>query len=285
MFLQKTRGIIVLDEAGDIIYNNSSTLPESKHVRKHKSRKSIVYPIFEEMRKFTKEGTFWDILLTKSSRNSFPTSFKYYGNTLIYKFSVKKSRDDLVLDKDNLEDTFYKMKSFYINKGVLSPEDEKESRETISHPLTEIEEMNDWKSVKRSKMTEKLIADYINFIKTKYVLTKEELNNLKSVINVGIIAEYFHDDNIKVAKDKIIDLEGLCWDDERRLFFIDKTIKTKSRGGISIKNNPKEQSYDLTYGSGEYEKVDKVDINKRQIKFYTRLRQKKDKILKLQYRK
>ncbi len=222
-----SEGIVVYCTKGNVIFSSTGEIINTeKSVRKHKINRSIIFPIFDNMKKLETDS-FWINLLTRFSKNILHKDFKFLNNVLYYKATTKKHRDEILLDNDDLEKTHILFKEFMRKKGFLSHE-EKESINKIVE-LDNNKERNvieTWKDVVKNQ--DYYIRELIICNKEKYNLTFEEQANLESTIRIGISSEFFNQDNIIFENEKIEKIENLIWDEDKRKFSIDT-------GGIKLK--------------------------------------------------
>ena len=228
-----SEGIVVYCTKGNVIFSSTGEIISTeKSVRKHKINRSIIFPIFDNMKKLETDS-FWLNLLTRFSKNILHKDFKFLNNVLYYKATTKKHRDEILLDNEDLEKTHILFKEFMRKKGFLSHE-EKESINKIVE-LDNNKERNvieTWKDVVKNQ--DYYIRELIIHNKEKYNLTFEEQANLESTIRIGISSEFFNQDNIIFENEKIERIENLIWDEDKRKFSIDTR-------GIKLKKKPEKK--------------------------------------------
>ena len=228
-----SEGIVVYCTKGNVIFSSTGEIISTeKSVRKHKINRSIIFPIFDNMKKLEKDN-FWLNLLTRFSKNILHKDFKFLNNVLYYKATTKKHRDEILLDNEDLERSHILFKEFMRKKGFLSHE-EKESINKIVE-LDNNKERNvveTWKDVVKNQ--DYYIRELIIHNKEKYNLTFEEQANLESTIRIGISSEFFNQDNIIFEDEKIERIENLLWDEDKRKFSIDTE-------GIKLKRKPEKK--------------------------------------------
>ena len=93
-----------------------------------------------------------------------------------------------------------------------------------------------WKDILKNR--DYHIKNYIIDLKEKYSLTYKETCNLESVIMMGVVSEFFNEDNIIIENQKIIDIKNLIWNKNRRKFSI-KTDGYKIKKRTEKINNKK----------------------------------------------
>ena len=224
-----SEGIVVYCTKGNVIFSSTGEIISTeKTVRKHKINRSIIFPIFDNMKKLETDS-FWLNLLTRFSKNILHKDFKFLNNVLYYKATTKKHRDEILLDNDDLEKTHSLFKEFMRSKGFLSHE-EKESINKIVELDNNKERcvIETWKDVVKNQ--DYYIRELIIHNKEKYNLTFEEQANLESTIRIGISSEFFNQDNIIFKNERIERIENLIWDEDKRKFSIDtEGIKLKRK--------------------------------------------------------
>jgi|TARA_R110002126_G_scaffold33396_2_gene104686 hypothetical protein len=224
-----SEGIVVYCTKGNVIFSSTGEIINTeKSVRKHKINRSVIFPVFEGIKKY-ETSSFWLNLMTRFSKNMLHKDFKFLNNVLYYKATTKKHRDEIFLDAEDLENTHIIFKEFMKKKGFLSQE-EKESINKIVE-LDNNKERNmieTWKDVVKNQ--DYYIREFIIEMKEKHDLSFEEQSNLESNIRIGISSEFFNQDNIIFENEKINRIENLVWDKTERKFSINtEGIKLKKK--------------------------------------------------------
>ena len=224
-----SEGIVVYCTKGNVIFSSTGEIINTeKSVRKHKINRSVIFPVFEGIKKY-ETSSFWLNLMTRFSKNMLHKDFKFLNNVLYYKATTKKHRDEIFLDAEDLENTHIIFKEFMKKKGFLSQE-EKESINKIVE-LDNNKERNmieTWKDVVKNQ--DYYIREFIIEMKEKHDLSFEEQSNLESNIRIGISSEFFNQDNIIFENEKINRIENLVWDKIERKFSINtEGIKLKKK--------------------------------------------------------
>ena len=234
--MNKGEGIVVYCTKGNVIFSSTGELIQTKQsVRKHRVNKAIIYNEFQDM-KDLETDEFWKNLLTKCSKNLFPKDFKYINNVLYFKPNTKKHRAECFIDKDDNIKSLEKFKNFMRTRGFVSNSEKEEIKTIIENNVEEKSEILNWKDILKNR--EYHIKNYIIQLKEKYDLNYKETCNLESVIMMGIISEFFNEENINIENQKIKDIVNLIWDKHRRLFSI-KTDGFKIKKRSEKINNKK----------------------------------------------
>ena len=274
-----SEGIVVYCTKGNVIFSSTGEIINTeKSVRKHKINRSVIFPVFEGIKKY-ETSSFWLNLMTRFSKNMLHKDFKFLNNVLYYKATTKKHRDEIFLDAEDLENTHKIFKEFMKKKGFLSQE-EKESINKIVE-LDNNKERNiieNWKDVVKNQ--DYYIREFIIDMKEKYDLTYEEQSNLESNIRIGISSEFFNQENIIFENEKIDRIENLVWDEEERKFSINtEGIKLKKK---SEKRDPNKifTSYTIETSNDNmfmvYQELKDLSIEKKWNKFLEIIMNNKD---------
>lgn len=212
--------IIIYSNKGSVIFSsNGKKIENRKAPRKHKMHKNIVNLHFEEMRKFN-TNIFWDKILVKFSCNMFPKDFRYTNSTLYYKVKTKKHKDELFIDTEKVEETFYKLIEFLRSKGIIPITDVVDDYEQ-DYENTEKKELTSWKDVGRFKGV--MIYEYIKLLGDKYKLNNKELKQIESLLKISLYNDIIKNENIIITDEKISKIIGLEWSEQKRIFSINKT--------------------------------------------------------------
>ena len=274
-----SEGIVVYCTKGNVIFSSTGEIINTeKSVRKHKINRSVIFPVFEGIKKY-ETSSFWLNLMTRFSKNMLHKDFKFLNNVLYYKATTKKHRDEIFLDAEDLENSHKIFKEFMKKKGFLSQE-EKESINKIVE-LDNNKERNiieNWKDVVKNQ--DYYIREFIIDMKEKYDLTYEEQSNLESNIRIGISSEFFNQENIIFENEKIDRIENLVWDEEERKFSINtEGIKLKKK---SEKRDPNKifTSYTIETSNDNmfmvYQELKDLSIEKKWNKFLEIIMNNKD---------
>jgi hypothetical protein len=266
-----SEGIVVYCTKGNVIFSSTGEIVQNtKNVRKHKVNRSIIFPEFEEMKKFEKLE-YWINMLSRFSKNIFPRDFKYLGHVLYYKAKTKKHRSECFVDLENLEESYSVFKDFMKEKGFLSQE-EKEKINSMIQEEEEIHEMfvvETWKDI--TKNLEYHLKTFFIKLKDENDLTPKEMANLESVVRIGISSGFFSEDNIVIQNSEIDRILNLVWDEEERLFSIDtEGIKFKKKSEKK-ESNKIYTSYTIETSNDNvimvYKEVEDLSIEKKWNKF------------------
>ncbi len=228
-----SEGIVVYCTKGNVIFSSTGEIISTeKSVRKHKINRSIIFPIFDNMKKLETDS-FWLNLLTRFSKNILHKDFKFLNNVLYYKATTKKHRDEILLDNEDLERSHILFKEFMRKKGFLSHVEKENINKIVELDNNKERSLIEtWKDVVKNQ--DYYIRELIIHNKEKYDLTFEEQANLESTIRIGISSEFFNQDNIIFENEKIERIENLIWDEGKRKFSIDT-------GGIKLKRKPEKK--------------------------------------------
>ena len=234
--MNKGEGIVVYCTKGNVIFSSTGELIQTKQsVRKHRVNKAVIYNEFQDMKELETDE-FWKNLLTKCSKNLFPKDFKYINNVLYFKPNTKKHRAECFIDKDDTIKSLEKFKNFMRTRGFVSNSEKEEIKTIIENNVEEKSEILNWKDILKNR--EYHIKNYIIQLKEKYDLNYKETCNLESVIMMGIISEFFNEENINIENQKIKNIVNLIWDNQTRLFSI-KTDGFKIKKRSEKINNKK----------------------------------------------
>ena len=197
-----------------------------------KNKLNVIYPIFEKC-SFLTTDEFWIELFQKASVGKFRRGFSFKENYIIH-----KGTDKIYLSSDPvlaLNEAMY----FFRTKGGIQSENDKIMDKKI------IEAQNDntsvtytWSDFKRVNIREIFIYEYLQKLSKIYNLKSSEYEQLKYIVNYGLILSYFGSHNIKFENNEIINIEGLVFDLDSRIFKITcppkKTAVSKSNKKTNV---------------------------------------------------
>lgn len=207
--------------------NFDSWIKEPVITTQHKNKKTrgikeVKNPCFLEYIEITQDS-FWVEKFTNASIGKFPVKFSYRDGVMYYKKGAKVR--SLELSNNKYEAAPSCIEFFRVNGGIFSPIDEQNSialqnariQSDLTAPLT-------WGSANK-KLQECLISYYVMHMKSSMNLKSNEVEQLRRCILLGIFNKYFGKHNIRIEENHIYSIEGLMWDDEAHIFFIDNRIK------------------------------------------------------------
>lgn len=230
-------GIVVYCTKGNVMFNSSGELVQNvKKVRRNKTSRITSHHAFLNMLEYT-DSEFWIKILTRCSKNNFPRNFSYSNHLLTFKFKSRRQHSSVHIDEKNLKQTFLNLQEFFRERGILPYEEKVEitcqQKENVIYK---------WKDL--GKNQNNLVYEYADKLKQLYNLTEKEKNNLISAIKIGISGDIFNENTIILENNKIKNIEFLLWDENKRIFSIDKKF-------YNSKNYKKfkQQSVSKTYSS------------------------------------
>jgi len=234
-------GIVVYCTKGNVIFSSTGEIINTeKSIRKHKINRSIIFPVFDEMKQF-ETNTFWLNLMTRFSKNMLHKDFKFLNNVLYFKATTKKHRDEILLDTENVENTHKIFKDFMRKKGFLSQEEKNSINKIVEQEDNKEKNVLEcWKDIDKNQ--DYYIREFIIQLKEKYDLNFEEQSNLESNIRRGICSEFFNNDNIVFEDERIKNILNLVWNEEERKFSI-------NTDGIKIKKKTEKKDINKIYTS------------------------------------
>ena len=274
-------GIVVYCTKGNIIFSSTGEIIRSeKPIRKHKINRSVIHHVFEDMKKFEK-SEYWLNLLGRFSKNMLPVDFKFVNSILFCKTKIKKNKAECYIDKEKLEESYMKFKTFMIDRGFLSNEEKEDINKLVDDDdRQEKTIITSWKDISKNK--DYFIRQFIIQICEKYNLNNKEQSNLESVVRMGISAEFFNPDNIIIEDEKINRITNLVWNENKRLFSIDtEGIKIRKKNE-KLNNNKIFTSYTVETSNDNsiliYKEIEDVAIDKKWNKFLETFYQTKEGI-------
>lgn len=196
-------------------------------VRKSKTIKQVLHPIFSECSRITADP-FWIDLFTGASYGKMPRNFSYKDNTLIFKRTAKPITTPL--PQNPYEAISVCMEFLRRHGGIVSDIDQKVAREE-QVARAEMEAALDikdagWNDYPK-KVREALVELYISDCTQEHNLVAREERQLRHTIKVNVALGYFNGANINVSNRQINKIEGLIFDEESRVFTVDSSLQPK----------------------------------------------------------
>lgn len=221
-------------------FNSWSQTPtnSNKKNKKNRSNKQLINKIFADYSELV-DDPFWIEKFKNASHGKFPTKFSYKNDSIIYKKASKSNT--LELPKNKLEGVSACIHFFQTHGSIFSPLDIQKTAEL--EQIKRINELNTQQELSWSnsnkKVQECLLSYYVISMKENLRLTENEMEQLREIINLGIVDKFFGKHNITIKNKRINNIDGLMWDSELRYFFIDPNLKpVASRGYTRKKHGP-----------------------------------------------
>lgn len=191
-----------------------------------KTKRVIEYPIFDTMMN-QEQDPYWKSLFDDAAVGKFPRNFKFQNGSLYYKIRSKTLEHPIESDSstNDLLEMIQAVKQFFlVTAGILSPEDLRRKKLEEEKRILELmnNEVVSWKQIRSEKQRMIMLSLYVEKIGKKYGLSVEERKGLVQNIRIGMLAGYFHNDNISIIGNRIEEIEGLCFNEDTKEFYIDK---------------------------------------------------------------
>lgn len=192
--------------------------------KKTRVQKQIINKIFADCALIIQDQ-FWIDKFNMMSYGKFPNKFSYRSNILSYK---KGNRYNTIQVSENPYEAICACMEFLkINGGIFSQMDEQTALELQytrqSNRIVEKEPII-WSKLNK-KMQMIFISFYVLEMKEKMGLNKDELEQLRQTINLGIYNKLLVETNIILSNEQIVTINDLFFDSEERLFFLNPNLK------------------------------------------------------------
>lgn len=211
--------------------------------RKMRSTKEIVNKIFAECAESI-EDKYWIDKFKAASHGKFPRYFTYSDGILTYRKNTRSST--LQVSENAYEAAFECMEFFRVNGGLFSPTDAQyatqlqQTRSQIEQPPLTWENAN-------KKLQECLLSYFVMDTKDEKQLNKTEVEQLRQVFRAGISNKFFTKSNIHIEGNRIKKVDGLLWDKEKRIFYVDPKLKPATSRNYSRSKDDDDDSPQSEY--------------------------------------
>lgn len=174
-------------------------------------KKDIVYPIFIECCKFTKDH-FWETIFEELACGKTPYGAFISKDFICCNYKHKEFIYKIESDKDPLL-MYNEIYDLFVNKlGLLSYQQKIKKRLEFTEIEENLKESRlSWSSIKKKNIKELLIEKYIVEMKNKYYLSVKQCNNLISTIFIAMIFKVITPKDIIYQNGKIIDICGISF--------------------------------------------------------------------------
>lgn len=189
--------------------------------KRKKTLKPIVNPIFEKLANLT-DDIFWKTTFLDCARGKLPRGFTFKNNLLTFK---KGNRMTCLELTSNLPESFTSTMNFFQSAaGIMSSQDRKKIRKKEEERILEQIEKDldkNWKDIRKENLKEVLLNEFITEICERLNFDENEKRELITTIKKGIMLKCFNNDNIIMEDGKIVEIDGLIYDEKKRQYEID----------------------------------------------------------------
>lgn len=187
--------------------------------------KVCVNPFFLEFSERTSDP-YWAEKFRLAAHGKFPSGFSCQNKTLFCRKKKKNFQLDL---NSNIDQAVNDSINFFrTHAGLVSPIDK---QNYLDFQNNREEKICRWGEVGK-RMQSCLIANYISDLVIRYNLNKQEFNKLKSLLDKAVSEKTFNKKHIVIEDNRIVEITGLQWISEVRIFEIDPSLspqKNKSK--------------------------------------------------------
>jgi hypothetical protein len=219
-----------------VSWENSATVQPTKAKRRTRASAPVNYPIFREASQYTEDPE-WVNILIKAERGQFPTGFSYAKDTLWYR-SRNGGEDIKLITTIDPGEFFNEVRDFMNSHGFVTKLDR----------ITPVKEENkidpdDWITLPQ-RYRQALLDKFIRTERSEKKLNTKEVIQLLASLRKGFsIGAINRNNDIKIEKFRIVEINGLLYDDDKRIYYIDPTfepiIKSVPRKKAPGKNSTK----------------------------------------------
>lgn len=197
--------------------------------KRTRTTKTVDHKIFQACSEIVTDP-FWREKFRLASIGKFPPKFSFHENVLSYKKGNRSQSVTLSIDPAVAAATAIDF--FHSKGGIFSHQDEQNAIKFQSQQSTEIDEPLTWSGANK-KVQETLIVYYVKNIRAVMNLSDSEADQLLRLIRWGISGKFFGNQNIVILGTRIQSITGLLWNPEKRVFYIDPTLKPISTRSCS----------------------------------------------------
>ena len=212
-----------------------------------KNERKVVNEIFEKCAEISKDK-YWIDIFKGCARERFPRGFQYQNGLLIHRKGNKTVRIEIPnspAEASSICTNFFKntagLMSITDRKRLQKEEEERLLESIINREIT-------WKDIKTERVKELLICDYISDLCKTRNYDTENRKELTTIIKRGFMLKYFTSKNIVMEHNRIIDIEGLIFNEKENMYYIDSKLKNK-KIGRSVKGLGMEKRKEKNKGS------------------------------------
>lgn len=210
-----------------------SDKPVTTPKKRKKTLKPIVNPIFEKLANLT-EDIFWKTTFLDCARGKLPRGFTFRNNLLTFKKGNKMTCLELTT---NLPESFTSTMNFFQSAaGIMSSQDRRKIKLKEEERILEQNEKDldkEWKDIRKENIKDVLLNEFIVDICERLEFNENEKRELITTIKKGIMLKYFNNDNILMENGKIVEIDGLNYNEKKRIHEIDESYIVKRNRNFS----------------------------------------------------
>lgn len=214
---------------------NEPVVQAPQRTRKTRGTREITHKIFQDCANVTTDP-FWVDKFNNAALGKFPQKFNYHEGLLTYRKGAKCHT--LEVSQNPYEASHTCMEFFRVNGSIFSPTDEQNSLElqyARAHSVLTQQQLT-WANVNK-KVQECMLSYYVMHMKTVMELSNSEVEQLRQTIRLGIGNKYFGKHNIRVENNRIFSIDGLLWNNELRIFYLNPELKQSTTRSYSRKKH------------------------------------------------
>ena len=182
---------------------------------------TLLYPIFEECKKYTLDS-YWKDILSDCSINRFPMGARYdpKRNTLTIKTKSHSSVHALPTEPVELYTVLVKI--FREELGLKSDREvalQRDKLERIIEARNNAKE-GEWKKIKTKLIRDEILMEFTEKLCKEYKLSGTETRKLHSLISLGFQFKSLISDDVVYEDGQITEIRGLEFDEKKKKFFL-----------------------------------------------------------------
>jgi len=198
----------------------------------------VLYPEFEKCKDYTLDE-YWQELLDGCAKGKMPKNSRYDPNSkTIYTYTKKKSEANVLSPDDPIEMFRTVMNIFRDVLELVSPSETKEVKDSMAVSIS-LEGVDDWKKVKVKYLKDQMMRNYVQSIRGKYKLSKNETRQFMSFLHLGFQFKNFQASDVHCTDGIIESIDGFEFDLTTRRFVLNNdeiVISTKTEKTKTVSN-------------------------------------------------
>lgn len=193
----------------------------------------IVHPIFVQASQIATDP-YWSGILLRMGHGKFHRGFSMRDGILYHRKGSRITTVDIPSDPTHV----LSVVSDFMKKtaGFRSDLDHKKERQDMEEKLPHQKPLEEctWAEIKKRKLNNMVMEEFIRSLVEKYSLNRDEEKELITVINLGFLLGYFKPQSVKVERGKIVSIKGLQYNETSRRFTYDPTLTVKKSKKLPI---------------------------------------------------
>lgn len=194
--------------------------------KRTESVKKVLFPVLEECSKLTLDP-YWKQVFEECARGKFPRGSGIDASGKLLHFHSKNSTKGYITYKlqNTPEVVFTDLKKIFSEDlNLNSNKDRQDIRNELNDLCKDLQDTftGSWVQIKRKKIKDPIIRQYILDLKSKYNLSNAETAEVAQIIKLGFLFNWIPNENVDYENRQILEITNLHFDENERVFDLEE---------------------------------------------------------------